>query len=595
MCGIAGIFQPSGATDLDVVKRMTDAIRHRGPDGEGHWCNPSAGITLGHRRLSIIDLSDNASQPMHYADGRYTIVFNGEIYNYVELKRKLLDYGYRFRSHSDTEVLLALYDSRKEACLQELDGMFAFALWDEREQLLFCARDRFGEKPLFYHYRKDRGFLFASEMKALWAAGVVRRMDPMMLAGFVADGKCLTVHDQASTFYEQIRQIDSGHYLTISAADFVPRLTRYYSLDGVRQDDRMSPVDAAHRFRSILTESVRRRLRSDVPVGTSLSGGLDSSSVALLMDEVKSEGMVQKSFSARFKNYERDEGHYMNLVVRKSRDIQPLEVWPDIDEMHAVMDRLIHHQEEPFSSASVFAQWKVMELAKKSGVSVLLDGQGADEQLAGYLYYYNVYLAQLYQHDYPLFQKEVLAMEHLRGVRHPLHPASQTVQQRLGRLKRQLFRNTVSIPATHLRNHLANDMMRTGLKELLRYADRNSMAHSVEVRLPFLDHRLVEFVFSLPDSYKLSGGWTKLVLRKGMEDLLPPEITWRIDKVAYEAPQDDWLASVRSAAHDDRILQYLSDAGLQGARDAAQQLDNWRYYLLLRMQDASDVSTALLT
>jgi asparagine synthase (glutamine-hydrolysing) len=584
MCGIAGIFSNSVKENKVEIKRMTDAISHRGPNGEGSWSSTSSRITLGHRRLSIIDLSDNASQPMHYNNGRYTLVFNGEIYNYIEIRNQLLNKGYKFKSDSDTEVLMALYDQKKEKCLSYLNGMFAFALWDEAEQKLFCARDRFGEKPFFFHYRKDHGFFFASEMKALWAVGISRDPDEEMLGLFINDGICLHPYDQTRTFYKQIRQIDSGHYLTISVSDFTLSHKQYYTIDTASVNNKIRFSEAESQFRQLITDSVRLRLRSDVPVGTSLSGGIDSSSIVLLMDEVKEPNMVQKTFSARFKNFQKDEGYYMNMVIQHCKNIKHHEVWPDRDEMEAIAGKILYHQEEPFGSASIFAQWKVMELAKKSGVTVLLDGQGADEQLAGYLYYYTIYLSQLYQNNYQLFTKEVYEYEKLRGIRHMLHPQRQTLKMKLGLLKRSLIKKSVSIPQTHLLNTLRKDMMHTGLKELLRYADRNSMAHSVEVRLPFLDHKLVEFVFSMPDNFKLSNGWTKFLLRKSMEHLLPPEITWRIDKVAYEVPQDNWLADIRTEQSNKKLYHYLSDMGIVDSNKVINTLSNWNYFLLLQMQ-----------
>jgi asparagine synthase (glutamine-hydrolysing) len=583
MCGIAGVFLPNKENRLNTVKAMTDALIHRGPDGEGHWYSPTDGITLGHRRLSIIDLTANASQPMHYSDRRFTIVFNGEIYNYIELKQNLLKDGYTFNSDSDTEVLLALYDQKKEKLLSDLDGMFAFAIWDEKERKLFCARDRFGEKPFFYHYQKDKGFFFASEMKALWAAGVPREPDALMLEQFVKVNCCLHRSNQSFTFYKNINQIDSGHFLTISSTDFEPKITQYYSLDNVRVNNKIGFGDATEHFHFLLSESVKRRLRSDVPVGSSLSGGIDSSSLVLLMDQLKAENTIQKTFSARFKNYDKDEGFFMKLVTEKSNKIERFEVWPDKDEMEAEIDKIIYHQEEPFGSASIFSQWKVMELAKKNGVTVLLDGQGADEQLAGYLHYYNVYLAKLFQRNYSFFKREVNSYEKLRGIRHSLHPENQTIRIKLGRIKRTIFRNSISLADGHLSDCLRNDMMHTGLKELLRYADRNSMAHSVEVRLPFLDHQLVEFVFSLPDEFKLAEGWTKLLLRKSMEYTLPPQITWRIDKIAYEAPQQKWLATVRSKMADEIIYGYLNDSGVTISRNEVSSINEWNYFLLLKM------------
>lgn len=582
MCGIVGIFSFDSKIECDTVKKMTDSIIHRGPDGEGHWINASGRIALGHRRLSIIDLTENGKQPMQYSNGRYTITFNGEIYNYIELRRILKLAGYLFTSNSDTEVLLALYDQKKENCLTDLDGMFAFAIWDEEEQKLFCARDRFGEKPFYYHFSRNN-FYFSSEMKSLWSVGVEKKINKLMMLNFITNNIVVDENEPANTFYDNIYQLDNAQYLTITNDYFEPVKKYYYSLDPIKVNKIINEKEAKDQFISLLEESVRLRLRSDVPVGSSLSGGIDSSSIVLLIDKIKGEFNVQKTFSARFNNFDRDEGYFMKLVTDKCKNIESNEVWPTNDEMELVIEKILYHQEEPFGSASIFAQWKVMELAKSSGVSVLLDGQGADEQLAGYLYYYNLYLAQLYQNNYPVFLKEVEAYENLRNLKHILHPRSQSMKMQLGQFKRRIVKSSKSISETHLNNSLKHDMVVTGLKELLRYADRNSMAHSVEVRLPFLSHKLVEFVFTLPDSFKLKEGWTKMILRESMANILPFEITWRIDKVAYETPQEQWIEDIKeSPIVKKRILPYLNDLDYFKKGYKIEDIPNWNYYLLTK-------------
>lgn len=583
MCGIAGIFDKNNA-DLHIeIKQMTDVLKHRGPDGEGFWHNRKDGVWLGHRRLSILDLSEKGKQPMSYMAERYTITFNGEIYNYIELKIELIELGYLFQSETDTEVLLALYDYRGIKCLDYLDGMFAFAIWDSVKKKLFCARDRFGEKPFYYFFDKERGFFFASEMKALWAVGIEKNIEPSMLINFITTNLVVDEKNQEKTFYNNVSQLDSSQYLTITIDNFQPIKKRYYSLDQIEIKEEIKKDAAKEEFIFLLEQSVRLRLRSDVPVGSSLSGGIDSSSIVMLIDKIKGDFNVQKTFSARFKDFDRDEGYYMKLVTDKCKTVEPYEVWPSKEDMEEVMDKVLYHQEEPFGSASIFAQWKVMELAKKSGITVLLDGQGADEQLAGYLYYYNQYLSQLYQNNYNLFLKEVDAFEKLRGLQHYLHSRSQSVKMKLGRIKRGFFKSSISISNKHLFNSLKHDMTVTGLKELLRYADRNSMAHSVEVRLPFLNHKLVEFVFSLPDSFKLKDGWTKMILRETMGNILPKEITWRVDKVAYETPQDMWLDKIKDSKASGQIKQYLSDFGILKNGYNIENISNWNFYLLLKM------------
>ena len=543
MCGIAGIYKfNNSSVYLDDLKKMTDVIIHRGPDGEGYWVNPEKNIGFGHRRLSIIDLTENAKQPMQYANERYTITFNGEIYNYIEIKNELQSKGYQFTSHSDTEVLLALYDLKKEQCLQDLDGMFAFAIWDEKEKQLFCARDRFGEKP-FHYYQDESCFIFASEIKQFWATNINKTLDSTKLLSYVKTGTIENKEDITSTFFKNIKCLDAAHYLII---DFNKKTTlqKYWDIDLNNKLFKGTIEQAAEKFLELFTESIKLRLRSDVPVGSSLSGGLDSSSIVMLIDALKGKELKQNTFSARFKDFEKDEGKYIEQVVGACKNVEVHYTWPDKDYFEKVFEKVTYHQDEPFGSASIVAQYAVMELAKQNNVTVLLDGQGADEQLAGYLHYYHTYLNQLFYQKLDKYNNEYKEyLKYHQNVYPYLSvPRTENFRMKLGRYRRTIlkqempYKNALSV-------ELKSSTTGLGLKELLRYADRNSMAHSREVRLPFLSHKLVEFVFSLPDEYKINAGWTKFVLRKSMDKILPNSICWRVDKVGYEPPQKRWIQS----------------------------------------------------
>jgi asparagine synthase (glutamine-hydrolysing) len=280
--------------------------------------------------------------------------------------------------------------------------------------------------------------------------------------------------------------------------------------------------------------------KPNAPAVVLLSGGLDSSSIVMMIDALKVEKLEQNTFSARFKDFERDEGKYIDEVIRSCKNINAHFTWPDQDYFNEVFDQVTFHQDEPFSSASIVAQFAVMALAKKSNVTVLLDGQGADEQLAGYLPYYSLYLDELKFAGEPLFNRELLAYQKFHAFPYTSSFANETLRMKLGRVRNKIFGKEQGINYD-LRKQLANDTCITGLKELLRYADRNAMAHSREVRLPFLSHKLVEFVFSLPTEYLLHMGWTKYVLRRSMETILPSTICWRTDKIGYEPPQNRWL------------------------------------------------------
>ncbi|TAL59987.1 MAG: asparagine synthase (glutamine-hydrolyzing) [Bacteroidetes bacterium] len=576
MCGIAGVYKLNKASvTTDELKKMTDVIVHRGPDGGGHWINVDGNIGFGHRRLSIIDLSDNAKQPMHYADGRYTITFNGEIYNYIEIKEQLVQKGYKFRSSSDTEVLLALYHLKKEKCLVDLDGMFAFAIWDEQEKILFCARDRFGEKP-FHYYQDINRFIFASEIKQFWEAGIPKVLDQEKLLKYVNIGLLDDPEDICSTFYKNIKRLDAAHYLLISP-DRKTVIKKYWDIDLNAKQFSGSIEDASEKFLNLFTESIRLRLRSDVPVGSSLSGGLDSSSIVMLIDALKGKELKQNTFSARFKDFSKDEGRHIETVVNACKNVDVHYSWPDKDYFEKLFDKVTYHQDEPFASASIIAQFSVMELAKERNVTILLDGQGADEQLGGYVPNYHYYLRQLNYVNPSLFRQELSAYKkfHHEAVPYEGKFPEESLRMKLGRHRRKILGQKHPFH-NHFNTYLKYSTTGVGLKELLRYADRNSMANSREVRLPFLSHKLVEFVFSLPDEFKINSGWTKFVLRKAMDKILPSSICWRVDKIGYEPPQKNWMQSEKFNMEIEKASKFLDIIRINEADKKEVFTRDWR-------------------
>lgn len=556
---------------------MTAALAHRGPDGEGLWQNEPGNVLLGHRRLSIIDLSDAGQQPMSYLD-RYTIIHNGEIYNYVELKEELQKKGYSFRSQTDTEVIAAAYDCWEDECVDYFDGMFAFAIWDEKEKELFAARDRFGEKPFFYYSGNNR-FVFASEMKALWEAGVEKISNQKMLFNFITIGYTDNPEQPGETFFENIYKLPPATTLTYNTNKNELVLEKYWDIDPEKQNKKITDTEAIEQFNHLFTTSVKRRLRSDVAIGTSLSGGLDSSSVVSAINELQTtlrqtQGDKTKTFTAVFPGFEKDESIFSKQVADKF-NLQQFTKAVSGDELMNDWDKLCYHQEEPFGSASVYAQYKVYELAKQYDVKVLLDGQGADETLAGYHKYYKWYWQELFRKRKLSGNKELKAAKEI-GVQENFgfknmiaayFPVFATVmlenQYLLKAIKHEyLTRNFVKLQSKEayyttpdhftLNGVLYFNTCTHGLEELLRYADRNSMAHGREVRLPFLSHELVEFIFSLPSNYKIRNGWTKWLLRETMKNKLPESIVWRKDKVGFEPPQKTWMQDkqVQEAIHE---------------------------------------------
>ena len=571
MCGIAGIISPL-QSDINnaMLKSMSDVLVHRGPDGEGIWLSPKRTAGLAHRRLAIIDLSSNAAQPMHSMD-RYSIVFNGEIYNYIELRKELQKAGYHFISNSDTEVILAAFDCYKEKCLQYLDGMFAFAIWDEIEQTLFAARDRFGEKP-FYYFKENNRFIFASEMKAIWATGVEKSVENKMLLNYIALGYVQHASDKSQTFYKNIYSLPPAHFLTLHKGNL--KIERYWNIDK-QNTINITEADAIEQIDRLLSMSVSRRLRSDVPVGTSLSGGLDSSSILYYIKQHHKTG--GKSFSAVFPGFEKDEAAYINKVAQYFK-IDNHNVTPNEHELINDFEKLAYHQEEPFPSSSVYAQYRVFELAKENNIKVLIDGQGADEVFAGYNKYIHWYLQEMVSRY--KFSKSNIEVNDFRknnihfqwGIKNliaaylPSHVAialekrayNQIVHQpdlskeMLHYLKGREWEGIHKPIVTKLNDILYFDVMEMGLEELLRFSDRNSMAHGCEARLPYLNHELVSFVFSLPSRFKINNGFTKAILRKMMNNHLPKEIVWRTDKVAFEPPQKKWMETdlMRDYVHE---------------------------------------------
>lgn len=564
MCGIAGILNFHSEVAEGRIKKMTDAIMHRGPDSEGSWKSENGKIALGHRRLSIIDLSEKGIQPMHFAQ-RYTITFNGEIYNYIELRDNLKSKGYIFSTETDTEVILAAYHEYKENCLSYFDGMFAFALWDNQTETLFCARDRFGEKPFFYHYNKENSFRFASEMKSLWTDGVKKDINNKMLFYFLAYDVVENPFDKSETFFNNIFRLEAAHYLLVKKDGSLIK-KRYWDIDLSKKSD-LSFEDATIRFQELFERSVTLRLHADVPVGSSLSGGLDSSAVVCYIDKLrKDKTHDQNTFTARFHDEHLDEGKYVDEVERVT-NIKRHEVFVDEDSVQNDMSRLFAHQEEPMGGPSPLAQWCVMRLAKERNVTVLLDGQGADETLGGYLHFFHPFFNELYLTNKGKFVNELNAYKKLRGKAFPVN-MNFKLQARyspffrtLGRIRRKIsmpdylsfmdagflhsFKNEP--PPFETFNSL-NESLKYfttvyGLEKLLRYSDRSSMAFSREVRLPFLSHELVEFLFSLPAGYKIHEGWTKYLLRVGAQHVLPPKITWRVSKLGFEPPLHSWLKS----------------------------------------------------
>ena len=566
MCGIAGIVGPGPlAVARSQVTEMLRQLRHRGPDGEGVLERGGDGsrqcIVLGHRRLSIIDLTPAAAQPMTSADGRLHVVLNGEIYNYLELRAELSTLGRHFRTRSDTEVLLEAWSAWGAVALDRMVGMFAFALLDERSRTLVLARDQFGIKPL--HYTTSRGTLaFASEIPPLLGLpGVGRSADPGPIADFLARGGS---NHPGRTMFADVRELPGAHFVEISLDNPTGlRPSRYWRPPTTLLHD--LPFDAAaDELRGLLEESVRLHLRSDVPVGMLLSGGKDSSSVLMLARRALGAGAELKTFSYRGEDGAVDEERWIK-AARFAAGATGYEIRLRPDEWARDLGALVVSQGEPFGSPVIYAQRRLFQEAAGAGVRVVLDGQGSDEYLAGYDRFHPGRLASLLGHrQYLEFARVSRGYAAAGGGwRGKVVAAAALHWPRLRALRR--FRGSarpalldegwlaargaaVSPPwqpagRDVLREMLGASLSSVSIAWLMRYADRNAMASSVENRVPFLSPRLVEFVLGLPEEHFISkDGTGKKLLRKAMQGIVPEVILGRRDKVGFDVPVESWLS-----------------------------------------------------
>lgn len=571
MCGIYGSigFMPE--------RSRIGFVAHRGPDGEGwrEFASPAGAVALGHRRLAIIDETDAGLQPMAASGGRYHLSFNGEIYNYRELKSELAAQGRIFATQTDSEVLLAAYERWGEGCLDRLVGMFAFLVWDDDRKRLFAARDRFGVKPL-YLVANAAGVAFGSEIKQLLGLpGLPGRLDRSRTRDFLLHG---VMDHTRGTLFEGVEQVAPGSFVVVDASRTRPSPpveSRWYAPpphDGLD----LPEAEAGERFRALLEDSVRLHLRADVPVGSCLSGGLDSSSIVCIASRLLRDDAAGAAFhtvSACYPEQYVDEKPFMDAVVACA-GTTPHYVYPTADDVRRLAGDITWHQDEPIGSTSIVAQWRVFEEARRAGVKVMLDGQGADEQLAGYHWCYGYRLAEMLRRLRVLSAiGEMRARRAAQGVGHGsqalralmplLPPGLRGAGERLRRATSERHRWARSdvfralgppepvLDRASRENGLppARDVaglclaltFGANLQMLLHWEDRSSMAHSIEARVPFLDHRLVEFSLALGGRHKLVGADTKRVLRRAMADVLPRPVLERRDKLGFATPERTWM------------------------------------------------------
>ncbi|MBK8391121.1 MAG: asparagine synthase (glutamine-hydrolyzing) [Saprospiraceae bacterium] len=518
MCGIAGKYDLKAEVSVNDLEKMSSALKHRGPDGEGFWINETKNLGLAHRRLAVIDVGPEGNQPMHFLD-RYVITYNGEIYNYIDIRNQLLALGYVFRTSSDTEVILASFHHYGNKCLQYLDGMFAFVIYDKETKNLFCARDRFGEKPFYYAHDQDH-FLFASEMKALWAIGVKKTISELGIYHYL-------VYDQfplAAGFYEGIDELNAGHFLevTYSGHGLILKTTRYFDLEAM-DDIETDKVD----LKTLITDSIRSRSISDVGFCTSMSGGVDSAIVSAICKQEKHD---LQSYGIGFPGQVDDETQKQNLLA-KHLGINHSMLPTKGEDLWLLLTQLLHHQELPIASMSICAQNRLYQFVRSDGHKVLLEGQGADEVFGGYNYHHKAHIEDL-------FKAHKIGAAITQSALHVWNNKSK-LASKLG----NITKGEIPLKPDFLMAHSSaqpspksNDFDNGSLQTLLRYSDRNSMMYGLEVRQPFLQEAVVKSGLSLPQTTKFKYGYKKYLLRKSFEAILPGEILWQREKIGFASP-----------------------------------------------------------
>jgi asparagine synthase (glutamine-hydrolysing) len=617
MCGIAGFGSSRNKVEARWIHGMTAELAHRGPDDEGYLAIdaqlrnaiPLTGVDskvdgqavedyrepvdffLGHRRLSILDPTPLGHQPMCSKDGNLWIVFNGEIYNYIELRAELKEKGYTFNTTSDTEVLLAAYEKWGEKCLERLDGMWTFVIYDRRRGRLFGARDRFGVKP-FYYYNNDGYFAFASEIKALLTLPVVpRELNNNAVFDFLVFSGLPFVEE---SFFKGIDELQPAHAFSYVIKNGRFKKWQYFTLNYTGRNEAFNEKKSRQYIRDLrelIVRSVKLRLRSDVPVGSALSGGIDSSAIVCIISQLMNidniqgmpksllaNGYRQRVFTASFPDSPIDESQWAKMAAEKSH-ARWYRTFPKAPEFLEDMEDLAYTQDIPYGSPSVYAQYRVMKLARENGVKVLLDGQGADELFTGYTMYYEVFFYQLLKQfnlgrffhelgrldNAPLDKQELLTAL-FKQIRRRMLPYSLVRKHRMDQNRHPHYRYITAdfwdahkerfdlIKArdfTSLNTMLAEYFTRQKLSNLLKYEDRNSMRFSIEARTPFADHLdLIRYVFNIPAVYKIHNGWSKYLLREAMKGILPDEIRLRKDKKGFFIPDIQWLDALKKDLND---------------------------------------------
>jgi len=575
MCSLAGIFYLNNRRDEDSIDiaSMNSILKHRGPDDHGFYEDKNIKLTFN--RLSIIDLSNARHQLISNENGDIWLVFNGEIYNYIELSDELKKRGHKFKSNSDSEVVIHAYEEFGINCQSKFNGMWSFVIYDKRKNRLFCSRDRFGEKPFYYYMDNDK-IIFASEIKSILKTGVKAEPNEKQVFNYLAHAQ---LDISSETMFRNIFQILPAHYMVIENGS--SKILRYWGLKNEKNENDLliGEEKLLSRFRDLFFSSVKLRLRSDVPLGVLLSGGLDSSAIVSCINAISKneKNPIQiKTFTASYKQEQIDESAYAKEVVRGT-NIPNILVFPNSNRsIGKDIEKVIYHQDEPPLSMTAFAHWYLMEEIKKHDIKVIISGQGSDEMLGGYLnVFMGYYLKDLISNcRYIKLFNEINSLKTKSNMPYKtiiMQLIKAMVSRRMGLIIKSYLkdRGILYLRSEFVKNNWSsynykpvmtnysnlNEAMyrmftRESIPAILHYESRNSMAFSIEQRNPFLDYRLVEFIFGLSNSQKIDEGISKVILRKALKNIMPEKIVSRYSKLGFTVPQSDWMNDMKDYVND---------------------------------------------
>lgn len=589
MCGINAILNAKQISSLESdILKMNELIKHRGPDDQGAYVKGKH--ALGHTRLSILDLSKNGHQPMSKDDG-ITMVFNGEIFNYIELREELLKLGHSFSTKTDSEVILAAFQEWGEECVTHFNGMWSFVILDEVKNRVFASRDRFGVKP-FYFWRSNETWYISSEIKPILNNGCPVKADLTSVLNFLVLDIC---DESERTFFSEVKRLKPGHYISIDLSSNDFEIKPYYSLSR-KYHDGLSPGKVA--LGDLMKDAVRLRLRSDVRVGTCLSGGLDSSFIAGTASQIYEESNNDKflAFTAKSADPNNDESDFAKEVVDYC-NLDWVVSKTDVTSFKSVIDSVLLAQEEPFRSPSIFLQYNIMKEAKLANCKVLLDGQGGDEVFLGYERYYAPLIRSVSLRNKLKSFRAMVANSKLswfKGFKLLVYMSSSKIRKRRlvlragflnpDALRKVSWQYLKDLSEANIRKVQVNEIERFNLPALLRYEDKNSMQFSIETRLPFLDFRVIENGIALEPTDKIKDGWTKFPIRKMCADLVPESIAWRKNKIGFEAPTSIWLSDVDffvNEINNSSILRSIAVSPIEAVKDQGML---WRLYNIARWE-----------